>query len=285
MQWFFAVSGIILPAAVGLLAWRVFRSCQGHIVLRPTGPYGEPLRIHLTRLGVGAMSGIVVALVKSNIDEELAIRLFNGDLLPLLGKFFGYAAAPIFLGAMGGWISDETKVHKIFWIAISMPVILTAAGGGTIYSDKKAPETLPVGKAGWNFEQLLPISPAYGSEAFAADGPSPQGGGNTARENPFAEGLKLFFGQGRDQNRYRVVVHSVLNDKEKAQTVANRLNKDFQLPALATVGERKPGNPYWPVVINGWTTYAEAKKMKDSIQGVEFGFDADNGTYISVKDR
>jgi hypothetical protein len=225
------------------------------------------------------MSGVVVSLVKTNIDEDLANQLFNGDHLRLLGKFLGYAAAPIFLGAIGGWISDETKVHKIFWIAISMPVILTAAGGGTVYGEKK-PETLPIGKAGWNFEQLLPISPAY-----AADGPSPKSSNDIGDENSFVEGLKLFFGQGKDQNRYRVVVHSVLNDKEKAEGIARRLNKEFQLPAPASVGERKPNNPYWPIVINGWTTYAEAKRLKEAIDGENFGFDADNGTYISVKDR
>lgn len=277
------IFSVFVAGAFAWLFWLISRSYQGHIVLRPSSPPGEAVRVHFTRFCVGAMSGVVVALVKTNIDEELAARLFNGNMISLLQKFFGYAAAPIFLGAIGGWISDESKVHKIFWVAISMPVILTAAGGGVVFGEKKPPETLPVGKAGWNIEYFLPVTPAYGATALAADGPAPKATPDS--ENPFTEGLKLFFGQGRDQDRYRVVVHSVLNDRDKAQTIANRLNREFSLPAPATVGERKPGNQYWPIVINGWTTYAEAKRIKDSIQGTNFGFDEDNGTYISVKDR
>jgi hypothetical protein len=223
------------------------------------------------------VSGIVVALVKyTGDDSELAARLFNGDLLWLIGKFIGYAAVPIGLGAVGGWISDETKVHKIFWVAISAPVIIAAAASGGVGGGQKPTEPLPIGKAGWNFEQLLPITPAYaesgplsGAKLKSADG----------AENPFVEGLKLFFGQ----KEYRVVVHSVLDDKEKAEAVANRINREFekQLPAPAAVGERKPFNRYWPVVINGWTTYAEAKKIKDSISDLDFRLD--DKPYISVR--
>jgi hypothetical protein len=63
------------------------------------------------------------------------------------------------------------------------------------------------------------------------------------------------------------------------------LNREFKLPAPATVGERKPDNPYWPIVINGWTTYNQAKKLKDSIQNIDFGFDSDDNPYISVENR
>lgn len=258
---------------------RLARTYQGHIVsvLPVAESAGETWRVHGKRIGVGAISGMVVALVKSNIDENLAVQVFNGSFLLLVGKFFGYAAAPIFLGAVGGWVSDEEKVHKIFWIAISMPVILTAAAGGN-----GPPAALPVGKAGWNFEQLLPITPAY-----AADVPvSPQGSAAATNENPFVEGLKLFFNQGRDRNDYRLVVHSVKDDKEKAEAIANHLNKAFpNLPAPASVGDRKPGNEYYPIVLDGWTSYAEAKRLKDAIKNINFGFDSDDNPYISVRDR
>ena len=117
---------------------------------------------------------------------------------------------------------------------------------------------------------------AYGAEVSVI----PQA---SQSNDPFVKGLNLFL-YGPNP-RYRLVVHSVLDDKAKAETVAKRLNKNFKLPAEATVGERKPNNPYWPIVLNGWTTYDEAKKLKDEIKGMDFGFDSDDNPYISVDNR
>src|SRR4051812_48689986 len=122
----------------------------GHITTTSTG--GEPLEVHFARLGGGVVAGGVVALVKkAGSDAEVAARLSEANFGALLLSMAGYGILPIILGAVGGWISDERKVHKIFWIAISMPVIIAAAAGGS--ATQKPPEALPVGKAGWNFEQ------------------------------------------------------------------------------------------------------------------------------------
>jgi hypothetical protein len=243
----------------------------------------DPIKLHLSRLGVGAVAGLVVAIVKyAGNDVDYATQLLAMDWTHIFAAVITYATIPVVLGAVGGWISTENTVPKIFWFALTAPVILAAAAGAEQH--KKQPQYLPEpGKAGWNFEQILPISPAYGAEAFAADKvvtPNSSGANTT---NPFSYGFKLFLGQ--EGPRYRLVVHSVINDKQKAEAVANRLNRDFKLPAPATVGERKPNNPYWPIVLNSWTTYAEAKKLKDDIQGMNFGFDDDDNPYISVEGR
>jgi len=241
---------------------------------------GEPFGLHFSRLGVGAVAGLVVAIVKyAGADVDYATKLLVMDWAHIIASAATYLTIPVVLGAVGGWISNETTVPKIFWVALTAPVILAAAAGS---ERAREPQYLPApGKAGWNFEQLLPISPAYGSEAFAADkSVMPE-----SSTNPFVYGFKLFLGQ-EGGARYRLVVHSVLNDKAKAEQVANRLNREYpQLPAPASVGERKPGNPYWPIVLNGWTSYPKAKKLKDEIKGMNFGFDDDDNPYISIEDN
>jgi hypothetical protein len=278
MLWAAIIFDILVAAAAGMLVRQIARSYQGHIILRPTGPRGEPWTIHLTRLSVGAVSGIVVAMVKVKYfgdDSEFVARLLNRDLFWLVGKFIGYAFAPMFLGAVGGWISDETKVHKIFWVAISAPVILAAAAGGNIGGSEKAPETLPIGKAGWNFEQFLPITPAYADEATTKPIEIAQA------ENPFISGLKEFFGGGPGSQRYRVVIASI-SDYEEAVTTAAKLNSMKILPAPAAVAERKFGNPYFPIVVDGVLTLSDAKQLRDKVSALNLGLP--DPPYISTRD-
>ena len=169
--------------------------------------------------------------------------------------------------------------HAYKWtggVAAGLLAAVIAAAAGGFAKHEPQPDLPAPGPAGWNLEQLLPISPAYGAEVSVI----PQA---SQSNDPFVKGLNLFL-YGPNP-RYRLVVHSVLDDKAKAETVAKRLNKNFKLPAEATVGERKPNNPYWPIVLNGWTTYDEAKKLKDEIKGMDFGFDSDDNPYISVDNR
>lgn len=277
MVWFAGIGDIILPVAVGVLVWRIAQSYQGHIVLRPIAAMGEPWRVHVSRALVGVVAGFVVALVKYVGDDgDYAKTLIAAGWIDLLKLFLGYGLVPMLLGAVGGWISDESKVHKIFWVAISAPVIIAAAAGGIAKHEQ--PQVDTPGKAGWNLEQFLPITPAYGAEAQAAE-LQPQ----HSESDPFLKGLNLFLYGKYQPTRYRVVVHSVLDDKEKAEAIAKRLNKDFQLPAAATVGERKPGNAYWPIVLDGWTTYDDAKRLKENVWNMNFGLD--DKPYISVENR
>jgi hypothetical protein len=247
----------------------------------------EPMTIHLKRLGIGAVAGFVVALVKyAGDDVGYAFKLFDMESHELWRQLFGYSMAslfPITLGAIGGWMSTENSPPKIFWVALTAPVILVAAVAGP---RSEAPHNLPTGKAGWNLEYLSPVSSAYAGEAFAAElAPNSSNPVKRQGEDPFVSGFKLFFGYGKDQTRYRVVIHSVEDDKEKAEAIAKRINKEFeqQLPVPATVGERKPLNRFWPIVLNGWTTYAEAKKLEESVSDLDFH--VDDKPYISVEGR
>jgi hypothetical protein len=237
---------------------------------------GDPWGLHISRVGVGIVAGFVVALVKATADDtDFIAHLVNQSSIAIVKQVIGYALVPMVLGAVGGWISDENKVHKIFWVAISAPVIIAAAASG--WSSSKIPQVLPVGKAGWNLEQYLPITPAY-----AEDLPSTVPTVEVAQaDSPFVDGLRSFFGVGPGSQRYRVVVASI-NDYDKAKAAADRLNTMKVLPQPASVGDRKFGNEYFPVVVDGWQTYQAAKELRDKLASMDLGLP--DAPYISVRD-
>lgn len=249
----------------------------------------DPLRLHLSRIGVGLVAGLVVALVKAAADNtDFAAGMLDSEGFENLAfKILGYSLVPMILGAVGGWISDEQKVHKIFWVAISGPIIIAAAASG--WSAAKTPQVLPVGKAGWNFEQFIPITPAYADEvaskyvqAVPSEVPlSTQQVATTQTENAFVKGLKAFLGGRQDNQRYRVVVASI-NNYDQAVATAARLNLLKVLPAPASVGERKIGNEYFPIVVDGWLNLSDAKQLRDKVSALELGLS--DPPYISIRD-
>ena len=116
------LADFILAIGIAWLLYQIARSYQGHILLRPTESIGDPWAVHGSRLGVGVVAGFVVALVKYvGTDANYPQTLIAAGWLDLLKLFLGYGLVPMILGAVGGWISDENKVHKIFWVAISAP--------------------------------------------------------------------------------------------------------------------------------------------------------------------
>jgi MFS family permease len=205
----------------------------------------------------------------TDFTERVLTLGFLGSVLNTIG----YALVPLILGAVGGWISDETRIHKIFWVAISGPVIVFGAASG--WSAHKIPEALPTGKAGWNFEQLLPITPAYADEAPTKDTAVAQA------ENPFISGLKEFLGGGSGGLRYRVVIASITDYQEAVKTAA-KLNSMKVLPAPASVGQPKFGNPYFPVIVDGWLTLPDAKSLRDKVSGLDL--ELPDSPYISIRD-
>jgi hypothetical protein len=81
--------------------------------------------------------------------------------------------------------------------------------------------------------------------------------------------------------RYRVVVASITDYQEAIKTAA-KLNSMKVLPAPASVGQPKFGNPYFPVIIDGWLTLPDAKLLRDRVSGLDLGLP--DPPYISIRD-
>jgi SPOR domain len=76
---------------------------------------------------------------------------------------------------------------------------------------------------------------------------------------PLAEGVDLFFGKGKTEQHYWVIVGSH-KDKNEAEAQALAINaKDPSLNAF--VGKQMPGNIYYPVIIGDYVPLAEANRL------------------------
>ena len=75
--------------------------------------------------------------------------------------------------------------------------------------------------------------------------------------------MKLFFGIGKDDTLYHVIVGSYKTTDEAAAKAASvkAANPTFNV----YVGNRLPGNPYYPVVIGDDIGYSSAKALKDKL--------------------
>jgi hypothetical protein len=150
-----------------------------------------------------------------------------------------YIMAPllVFLGALVAWASYEHHRVKLLAIAVAAPALITTWAGGATTATKFT----------WSI-----FSPAY------AESSNP-----TNQKSAVGEAVKLWFGIGRDEQQYRVVVGS-FKDPAAAASKAAQINK-VDPTWKATVGDRRLFNEYYPVVIGGFASYPAAKALKDSV--------------------
>jgi hypothetical protein len=184
-------------------------------------------------------------------DHAYFLRLLDlGDQVKIANLLFGYEImAPflIFLGGLVGWASYENHRIKLLAIAVAAPALITTWAGGATTATKFA---------------LDVISPALA-----------QGTSTDVQGGPSAiEGIKLFFGIGKDEERYRVVA-GTFKDQSLAQAKAEAIRK-FQPAWNAHVLQPKVGADQWAVVVGGYLPYPEAKRLKASILGAKLTDDA-----------
>lgn len=150
-----------------------------------------------------------------------------------------------FIGAVVACASGENHRMKLLAMAISAPALITTWLGGATADTRRFPKS---------FGDLL--APA----AFAQDTSA------TKSDSGFLDGVKIFFGIGKDESRYRVVVGSFTNQTQAA-LFAEKVKREA--PGLNVyVGERQPNNEYYPVVVGGYLPYPEARRLRDDVSAL-----------------
>lgn len=156
----------------------------------------------------------------------------------------------MFLGALVAWASYENHRLKLLAIAVAGPALITTWAGGATAATKFS---------------LNMIDSAYAADAAVT----------TNQDVSVGNAIKLFFGIGKDDDRFRVVVGSY-KDRTEAALVVERIKKED--PALVVfVGERQPNNQFYPVIVGDYVSYPEATKLKDRVQSLN----AVSGAYLS----
>jgi hypothetical protein len=200
------------------------------------------------RITVGCMGGLAAVATKYlGQDHAYFLRLLDlDDRVKIANLLFGYEImAPflIFLGGLVGWASYENHRLKLLAIAVAAPALITTWAGGATTATKFA---------------LDLISPAH-AQGTASD---------AAQASPSAiEGIKLFFGIGKDEERYRVIA-GTFKDRMLAQAKAEAIHK-FDPAWNVHVLQPKSGAEQWTVVVGDYLPYPEAKQLKASIVGAK----------------
>lgn len=148
--------------------------------------------------------------------------------------------ALMFLGALIAWASYENHRMKLLAIAVAAPALITTWAGGATAATKFA----------------------FGIVDTAVAGDET----GTATDNQVSVGnaLKLFFGIGKDEERYRVVVGS-FKDKSDAAIFADKIRKTN--PGVEVyVSERRGENEFFPVIVGGYASYPEASNLRSKIR-------------------
>jgi hypothetical protein len=221
----------------------------------------------LQKAVLGAMGGLSAVLVKflgqdyatvvnnaANLTDEqtMAFKVGYGLLTPIL----------MFLGGFVAWASDETKRMKLIGLAIAAPALITTWAGGQKY-DKLA-----------SLEMMIPS--AYAQKADdgrsavipAASQPADdKAAGDSSVIDKIQKGVGIFFGYGKEPQRYWVIVGS-FRDRDNAQRYADQINKEVggNQELKAWVGIQAPGNPNYPVIVGGYSYLSDAREtMKKAL--------------------
>lgn len=221
------------------------------------------------RITIGALGGFAAAASKLlGFDQSVIAALLDNGFPEEAGavKVLLLVHAPllIILGAIVAAVVDETVKLKLFAIGVSAPAVLTPWLANAPVVDLT--ERLNQNTAG------LFISSAYADDD---DDPS---AGTTATTS----GLGYIFGVAPEP-RYRVVVGSYTSS-DAAIAAAEKMKSEA--PGIDIyVGEKRPGNDNYPIVVGGaqgFLPYSDAKALKSQIDAERNVFF--NGSYYSSYD-
>lgn len=222
------------------------------------------------KLVLGCAGGLAAVAVKF-LGQDYDFLVENIPSLPEGMKtslIFGYAILTpilVFLGGLVAWVSDEAKRMKLLALAVAAPALITTWSGGVKVDEIRTSS---------NFF----INSAYADEKIDKD----KTGYKVLDESILTkekttttrikEGVGLFFGYGKVQQRYWVIVGSY-KKKQDARDFVDKINEeDGSLQAF--VGIKVPPNEYYPVIVGEYSSLAEAQKLRDQALKTEAITDA-----------
>lgn len=227
-------------------------------------------QLHLStseKVLIGALGGMAAVCVKflgqdyntlvehgANLsaDQLFALKIGYGVLTPIL----------IFLGSVLAWVSEESNRLKLLAIGVAAPALITTWSGGT-----KAD--------GQQLVSFNLLNNAYAIERdITRDAPAIKDPMIRSYENWWdasVDGIKMFFGYGKDIKRYYVVVGS-FKQYEQAKRHAQAVNeRDSRL--RARVGS-KTSNDYYPVILGSSSLLSSADATRKQVNASRIVTDA-----------
>ena len=196
---------------------------------------------------IGALGGLAAVCVKFLGQDyytviKQAVDLTSDQITAFMIGYLILTPILVFLGSLLSWVSDEGNRLKLLAIGVAAPALITTWAGG-IKTDS----------------QIDLVSLKVDS-AYASDNISQDASGRKSFGTKIADGVKIFFGVGKEVKRYWVIVGSY-KDRKKAKAFADLINqKKDKLDAF--VGPRIPPNQYYPVIVGRYAPLSEARLIQ-----------------------
>ncbi len=174
------------------------------------------------------------------VATKYLARDSDKNLVDLLSIYAATSICLIILGAIVCYLSNEKNRMKLFMLALSAPALISNLSGNTVVNENRA-----------SIENPFSIS-AHASQVSVSEMTLHAG---------FVDNVKRYFGSSDAKGKYWVIVYSTKN-KNQARVVATAVNSvDPQYKAF--VGNRRPGNQYYPVIIGSQNNETNAKKLRN----------------------
>ena len=224
------------------------------------------------RVCVGALGGFSALLAKylgqdhSYVNQLLAAS-DGGVPAELTALMYGYVIMGIILVVLGGIVgfaTSERSRMKLLAMGVAAPAMITTFAGGSHPAENGAAGGIETGV----LELIVPGSVAYADEHLASDAvrePSSLIEQKQAQPS-VVQGLKLFFGYGKELPRYRVIVGSFA-DVGNAHRLAEEINK--QDPELrAYVAAQQPESGFYRVAVGDYLMIEEARAVQQRAEAL-----------------
>ncbi|MCP4070860.1 MAG: SPOR domain-containing protein [Hyphomicrobiales bacterium] len=158
-------------------------------------------------------------------------------LSELTDVYIATGACLVFLAAGMCYLSKETNRMKLFMLAVSAPALISNMSAETNVGGQKL---APTNKASI-FNPIVTSAEAAGHE----------GSNLELVRVGFANNIKRYFGTdpgaSTEDGKFWVIVLST-RDEQYAQQIAAKIN-GIKPELMAFVGNRRPNNPFFPVII------------------------------------
>jgi len=217
------------------------------------------------KAAIGAAGGFAAVAVKFlGQDFDLVVESFPAwsetKKQSLLIGYMMLTPILMFLGALIAWASEEIKRLKLLAIAIAAPAMITTWSGGERPVNGFAVTSFWVSTAvadEIDFEHDTGYKVLKDSELNA----------NLPTSERLKQGIGLFFGYGKTDKQYRVIVGSFKDRGEAEEFVLSINDEDASLAAF--VGLRIPPNEHYPVFVGKLTHLEGAIELKQQVVSIE----------------
>jgi len=210
---------------------------------------------------IGAVGGLAAVCVKF-LGQDYTIILHQGANLTA-DQWFAYQVGYgiltpilIFLGMVLAWVSDESSRVKLLAIAIAAPAMITTWSGGVKSNDNMDLASFSI------------ISTAHAAgqqnKKTTLSRVDPTKRSDKTWWSAAVDGVKMFFGYGKEINRFYVVAGSFKSHEQAlahSKAINNR-DKSYQAHAGP-----KTSNDYYPVLLGEADTLSNANRLRKKIIG------------------